>query len=245
MYQPLHNQEDLYAFYNPTGHQTTSPAPFMVNDEYLLNEQTLSYAPLAGTVYKTDGMMPALDTTGAEAAAWWDQSCASPVSLDCSFSGFSSPVNEPSASPPMLDTPFVEPYFYAYPSATSAPLIQRRHSNDTDCCSSSSISSAAATPPPSTTLPVGFDQPTQQPLSAMDVRPYPCYLCTRAFARKHDLQRHIRVHTGAKPYACLCCKKAFARTDALKRHLRMEETCRTSPEIQAMKSAGKRRYRNL
>ncbi|KAI8149827.1 hypothetical protein BJV82DRAFT_491945, partial [Fennellomyces sp. T-0311] len=52
-------------------------------------------------------------------------------------------------------------------------------------------------------------------------RPYPCYLCTRAFARKHDLQRHIRVHTGAKPYACLCCKKAFARTDALKRHLRM------------------------
>ncbi|KAI9322388.1 hypothetical protein BX666DRAFT_1835972, partial [Dichotomocladium elegans] len=68
-----------------------------------------------------------------------------------------------------------------------------------------------------------------------------CYLCSRAFARKHDLQRHIRVHTGAKPYACLCCKKAFARTDALKRHLRMEEACRTSPEIQAMKCAGKRR----
>lgn len=81
--------------------------------------------------------------------------------------------------------------------------------------------------------------------STNDIRPYPCYLCTRSFARKHDLQRHIRVHTGAKPYACPCCKKAFARTDALKRHLRMEETCRTSPEIQAMKNAGKRRYRNL
>ncbi|ORZ25643.1 hypothetical protein BCR42DRAFT_286719, partial [Absidia repens] len=51
-----------------------------------------------------------------------------------------------------------------------------------------------------------------------DVRPYQCHICNRSFARKHDLQRHIRVHTGDKPYACLCCKKSFARTDALKRH---------------------------
>lgn len=78
-----------------------------------------------------------------------------------------------------------------------------------------------------------------------DLRPYLCYICPRAFARKHDLQRHIRVHTGDKPYACVSCKKAFARTDALKRHLRMEESCRMSPEVQAMKCAGKRRYRNL
>ncbi|KAG0168417.1 hypothetical protein DFQ30_004777 [Apophysomyces sp. BC1015] len=86
--------------------------------------------------------------------------------------------------------------------------------------------------------------PTRQVQSA-DIRPYPCHMCSRAFARKHDLQRHIRVHTGAKPYSCLCCKKSFARTDALKRHLRMEEACRTSPEVQAMKGAGKRRYKNL
>ncbi|KAI8077749.1 uncharacterized protein BX664DRAFT_270333 [Halteromyces radiatus] len=76
-------------------------------------------------------------------------------------------------------------------------------------------------------------------------RPYACMTCPRAFARKHDLHRHIRVHTGAKPYVCLSCKKAFARTDALKRHLRMEESCRLSPEIQAMKGLGQRRYRNL
>ncbi|ORX58910.1 hypothetical protein DM01DRAFT_250375 [Hesseltinella vesiculosa] len=76
-------------------------------------------------------------------------------------------------------------------------------------------------------------------------RPFGCLHCPRAFARKHDLQRHERVHTGAKPYLCVACKKAFARTDALKRHLRVEEVCRFSPEVQALKNAGKRRYRNL
>ncbi|KAL0140785.1 hypothetical protein V8B55DRAFT_1587645 [Mucor lusitanicus] len=77
------------------------------------------------------------------------------------------------------------------------------------------------------------------------VKAFACCACPRSFARKHDLQRHIRVHTGAKPYSCLNCTKAFARTDALKRHLRMEEACRMSPVIQAMKSTGSRRYRNL
>ncbi|KAI8647437.1 hypothetical protein BD408DRAFT_408555 [Parasitella parasitica] len=77
------------------------------------------------------------------------------------------------------------------------------------------------------------------------LKSFPCSVCPRSFARKHDLQRHIRVHTGAKPYSCLNCTKAFARTDALKRHLRMEDTCRMSPVIQAMKNTGSRRYRNL
>lgn len=74
---------------------------------------------------------------------------------------------------------------------------------------------------------------------------FPCTSCSRSFARKHDLQRHARVHSGEKPYTCPSCNKSFARTDALKRHLRVEEKCRTSPVIQALKQAGNRRYRNL
>lgn len=77
--------------------------------------------------------------------------------------------------------------------------------------------------------------------SVLENRPYPCHLCKRAFARKHDLQRHIRVHTGDKPYSCACCKKAFARTDALKRHLRIEDQCRSSKEVLAMKNINGRR----
>lgn len=81
--------------------------------------------------------------------------------------------------------------------------------------------------------------------SSQESKPFACHICPRKFARKHDLQRHIRVHTFAKPYSCLNCAKSFARTDALKRHLRMEEKCRQSPIIQAMKEKGSRRYRNL
>lgn len=68
------------------------------------------------------------------------------------------------------------------------------------------------------------------------IKRFPCSLCTRSFARNHDLHRHMRVHTGDKPYVCPCCSKGFARTDALKRHFKVEETCRLSPQVQNMKS---------
>lgn len=90
---------------------------------------------------------------------------------------------------------------------------------------------------------VPSDRPTKK--QPRPNKTFACPICKRLFARKHDLQRHIRVHTGDKPYSCINCNKSFARTDALKRHLRMEDTCRTSPVIQALKNTGSRRYRNL
>ncbi|KAI9269138.1 hypothetical protein BDA99DRAFT_407967, partial [Phascolomyces articulosus] len=51
-------------------------------------------------------------------------------------------------------------------------------------------------------------------------RPHQCGVCTRTFARRHDLERHTRVHTGIKPYVCPCCLKAFPRSDARGRHFR-------------------------
>jgi hypothetical protein len=56
-------------------------------------------------------------------------------------------------------------------------------------------------------------------------RPYECTQCTQAFARKHDLQRHVRsLHDVNKIYGpCSYCGLHFTRSDALGRHLRKEE----------------------
>jgi hypothetical protein len=49
-------------------------------------------------------------------------------------------------------------------------------------------------------------------------KPFKCSICHYSFKRNHDLQRHIRQHTGLKPYSCKLCGKAFARSDYVKRH---------------------------
>ncbi|OBZ90119.1 Transcriptional regulator prz1 [Choanephora cucurbitarum] len=148
--------------------------------------------------------------------------------------------------PPLQDTRYIDvlndPLAYQF---TSPPM------NQSSCSSSPSIDfHSLMTVPLESTTPDMW--PAELPTVKIPVRqdnsnpkPFACHLCTRCFARKHDLQRHIRVHTGAKPYSCLSCSKAFARTDALKRHLRVEDSCRLSPVIQAMKNTGSRRYRNL
>ncbi|RKO99558.1 hypothetical protein CXG81DRAFT_4847, partial [Caulochytrium protostelioides] len=50
-------------------------------------------------------------------------------------------------------------------------------------------------------------------------RPHNCPDCEASFARKHDLQRHVRtLHTDQRRFKCGQCGQAFARADALRRH---------------------------
>lgn len=59
-------------------------------------------------------------------------------------------------------------------------------------------------------------------------RPFVCTVCLRAFSRKHDLERHARVHSGDRPYVCRVCQKGFPRSDALRRHIRVERATHES-----------------
>lgn len=68
-------------------------------------------------------------------------------------------------------------------------------------------------------------------------RPFPCTYCLRAFSRKHDLERHARVHSGDRPYVCQACKKGFPRSDALRRHMRVDRCSNEEPAVSDRRSA--------
>jgi uncharacterized C2H2 Zn-finger protein len=52
-------------------------------------------------------------------------------------------------------------------------------------------------------------------------KPFVCRFCDHAFAREANLIIHERIHTGDKPHACTVCSNvAFAQSGALKVHMR-------------------------
>lgn len=52
-------------------------------------------------------------------------------------------------------------------------------------------------------------------------KPYQCNVCTRSFAVKHTLKKHMRTHTGERPYSCRICSRSFAQNGTLATHMKI------------------------
>ncbi|XP_041470998.1 zinc finger protein 845-like isoform X6 [Lytechinus variegatus] len=50
---------------------------------------------------------------------------------------------------------------------------------------------------------------------------FTCSVCQKGYNRKHNLYRHMRLHSGERPHECTYCKKRFWQSSELKRHLRI------------------------
>merc|ERR1719233_474025 len=49
---------------------------------------------------------------------------------------------------------------------------------------------------------------------------FQCDFCNKLFAKKSNLIKHRRIHTGEKPYQCEVCEKAFSQRTSLVIHMR-------------------------
>ncbi|XP_063959451.1 zinc finger protein 852-like isoform X5 [Lytechinus pictus] len=50
---------------------------------------------------------------------------------------------------------------------------------------------------------------------------FTCTVCQKGYNRKHNLYRHMRLHSEERPHECTYCKKRFWQSSELKRHLRI------------------------
>ncbi|OQR73253.1 zinc finger protein-like [Tropilaelaps mercedesae] len=46
-----------------------------------------------------------------------------------------------------------------------------------------------------------------------------CEVCLKQFASRHDMERHMRVHTRERPFICPLCATGFTQKSSLKSHL--------------------------
>lgn len=57
--------------------------------------------------------------------------------------------------------------------------------------------------------------------SCDDIEKYKCKFCNKGFARKNNMERHVRRHTGERPFGCPECGSRFSHKSTLLGHLNL------------------------
>ncbi|GAA5877017.1 hypothetical protein JCM8547_007493 [Rhodosporidiobolus lusitaniae] len=180
------------------------------------------FSPSTTSHTTSNGLPPAGRTTSEQdlLAAAFTLSNASSASYS-----FSPPPTASGSRPPLPSTS----------TSTSTAFLPLPTQTASSSRSSSRSSSPYSVPP----HPPSFNSEQSRPSSASSHPPkdkpqpkslplpkrFACSTCSSSFARKNDLTRHERVHTGEAPFECRRgCGTRFRRSDARRRH-EVKEAC--------------------
>ena len=54
---------------------------------------------------------------------------------------------------------------------------------------------------------------------SFEEKPFKCNTCSYQCSKKHNMSRHVLLHTRAKPYQCHICEQNFSKKSLLNTHL--------------------------
>lgn len=70
-----------------------------------------------------------------------------------------------------------------------------------------------------------FDK-QEEILENLHIKLFQCNVCTRVFADKEDLKRHVYIHNNEKPFKCAYCNKGFNDRSNKRQHERSHQVVR-------------------